>query len=362
MVSFSHPRKVLGELLSFSEYSQPWRLYLTPGLLATELVHITWIGLLTRIVRHITVPSLGGLPPSIPASPGDDTYSGPTTSNMEISSFGLACFLAWCVLSVVVLSPLECVVVRLSVQRPERQQPLHLAYARASQAAPPSGPAPYNNQAQMHREGVPNSATSQGNEQYRDTEAPAKPQEVPSRPSFAITDDDEEEGDGEGKGGGEGTLEGKGEGEGTKAQAEGQGTKGADGQQTSYTDGVNGEPANVPVAPSSTAAPSTTPTHAPSGAPPSRVLGGGPPPVAPNPYSGMVDQPSEPVIALRPCDEPESAEEAARAEEEGFGAPTVDRYTGMIDCLNKLVDEEGIEALYRGAWVTLLGVLAGNFA
>jgi hypothetical protein len=72
-------------------------------------------------------------------------------------------------------------------------------------------------------------------------------------------------------------------------------------------------------------------------------------------YSGQ--EPPEPVIALRPIDEQTAAEAAAE-----FGAPVVQRYEGLRDCLHKMVDEEGIEALGRGAWVTLLGVFAGSFS
>ncbi len=68
-------------------------------------------------------------------------------------------------------------------------------------------------------------------------------------------------------------------------------------------------------------------------------------------------EPPEPVIALRPIEE-QTAEEAAAE----FGAPVVTRYTGLVDCLNKMVDEEGIESLGRGAWVTLLAMFAGSFS
>ncbi|UZJ51540.1 hypothetical protein CBS101457_000860 [Exobasidium rhododendri] len=345
ILTFRNPRKSLGELLSFSEFSQPWRLYLTPGLLATELIHITWIGMLTRIVRHLAIPALGGLPPSTPASPNDDTYTGPSSGNLEFSTFGLAVFLAWCVLSVVVLSPLECVIVRLSVQRSERQQPLHLAYARApSSAATPSGPASYNNQAQVPT--VIGRDTAQNDAPFRDSTlspsglAAGQAQDAQSRPSFAITDEDEEEGEGDVK-----------QGEVDQAPKK---------ELIAGLEDDSKEFASTPTSATPTTPPSTS-SHLPP-----RVLGRAEAPqgssLPQNMYSGMEQQPSEPVIALRPCDEPQSIEEAAQAEQEGFGAPTVERYTGMIDCLNKLVDEEGIEALYRGAWVTLMGVLVGNFS
>lgn len=347
VLTFRNPRKALEELLSYSEYAQPWRLYQTPGLLATVLAHITWIGMLTRIVRHLTVPALGGLPPSTPADRNDDNYTGHANGSMEVTTLGLAVFLTWCVLSVIVLSPLECVTVRLSVQRPERQQPLHLAYARATArgTAAAAGPAPYNNQAQVLSNSNPGAQESAYQDAVPAKEANNQPSEAAARPSFAITDDDDDDLDVDGR------------------------TKQADQQKESLLGGVKGgdDETDSAAAPKTTATPAPAPATAASGPPP-RVLGGGPPPshMAPPPanfpYSADTNQPSEPVIALRPCDEPQSAEEAARAEEQGFGAPTVERYTGMIDCLNKLVDEEGIEALYRGSWVTLLGVLVGNFS
>lgn len=318
------------ELLSFSEFGQPWRLYLLPGLMAAQLSHIFWIGFLTRLVRHLTAPTLGGLPPSTPASPGDDTYTGPSSEVGVPSTFGLALFLAWCVLSVVVLSPLECVIVRLSVQRPERQQPLHLAYARTA-SAQASGPAPYNNQAQVSQATAPPTSAVQGS--YSD-EAPAsapatEPTDPAPRPSFAIEDDEEE------------------------SQEYDKGTA---------TTGDLGAEAE---APKQNSAPNGNATNSSAHPTAHRVLGltqSGAQTTPNAEWLGAENEPSEPVIALRPCDEPLSAEEAARAEAEGFGAPTVERYQGMADCLNKLVDEEGIEALYRGAWVTLLGVMAGNFS
>lgn len=338
ILSFQNARENLRELLSYSEFSQPWRLYLLPGLLPVQLLHIFWIGFVTRIVRHWTVPSLGGLPPSTPAGPNDDTYSGPSSDgSMSVTTFGLAVFLSWCVLSVVILSPLECVMVRLSVQRPERQQPLHLAYARlSSNGAQQAGPAPYNNQAQVQQT---NNATQDGNETngYSDQvntngKSDTQPTDPAPRPSFAIEDeeDDSEQPIG-------GVKEPAKENKSTSIEE----TR----DQADIPPATNGNAHRVlgPQANSQNSNPS----------PPSNTNTN---------WYRAGSEPSEPVIALRPCDEPLSAEEAARIEAEGFGAPTVERYSGMMDCLNKLVDEEGIEALYRGAWVTLLGILVGNFS
>ncbi|PWN33610.1 uncharacterized protein FA14DRAFT_161373 [Meira miltonrushii] len=337
ILSFQNARENLRELLSYSEFSQPWRLYLLPGLLPVQLMHIFWIGFVTRIVRHWTVPSLGGLPPSTPAGPNDDTYSGPSSSDgsMSVTTFGLAVFLSWCVLSVVILSPLECVMVRLSVQRPERQQPLHLAYARlSSNGAPAAGPAPYNNQAQVQQNSNANPEANQTGGYSDQANVNGKPDAQPTdpapRPSFAIEDDDDNDEQPIG-----GVKEPASENKTTVEEARDESDPAPATDNTAHR--VLGPQTNTQNPSTFVPSPSTN-------------------------WHRAGSEPSEPVIALRPCDEPLSAEEAARAESEGFGAPTVERYSGMVDCLNKLVDEEGIEALYRGAWVTLLGILVGNFS
>ena len=269
----------LQEILIYSELRQPWRLYLVPGLAAGTLLHLAWIGLATRLVRQILVPSLGGLPAPTPISPGQDTWSGNNSDTQTYSTAGLVLFFVWNLVSLPVLAPLECALVRLCTQRPEKQNPLHLAYANA-------GPSSYSHQASVSGQGA----------------APAD-LDTPSRASFAIDDPEEEE---EGQEGAERPLNGS--------------------QQPS-------QPA------------------------PPYVAGPGP----------LGEEPTEPVIALRPCDEPESAEEAARMERSGqagggFGAPVVARYTGLFDCLRKMREEEGLESLGRGWWVTLVGLLAASFS
>ena len=207
ILPWNKPRENLKELLSYSEYAQPWRLYQLPGLLAANFAHVAWIGLATRIVRQLTVPALGGLDRAQPAAPGQDTYEGPNSKMLEISSFGLAVFVSWNVLSVVVLAPLECVMVRLSTQRPERQNPLHRAYARVPNSASGAGssaPAPYSHQATVSAQTQPGGAYTDAegqNEAGRrstDKPLPSSPDgaDEPSRPrpSFAIEDDEDEDG------------------------------------------------------------------------------------------------------------------------------------------------------------------------
>lgn len=352
----------LRELLSYSEYAQPWRLYLLPGLLPATLAHTAWIGLVTRLVRHITVPALGGLPAPTPATDGQTHYSGPSSAGgtLEVSSIGLAVFVIWNILSVGVLAPLECVMVRLSTQRPEKQQPLHLAYgARRNAASPARGgaPAPYSHQATAAAQAQPGGAYSDA----APASAPAQPDkplpaEPPGRASFAIEDDDEAEGEGEGEGG--------------------RGGEGASASEASKplapVSTSESTPAPAPSAASATPAPAPAASTQPTTEAPHRVLGARaassdvlppytPQAVGPGMGLGYNAEPPEPVIALRPCDEPASSAEAAAAAAEGFGAPTVERYQGLVHCLNTMVEEEGLESLARGAWVTLLGALAGNF-
>ena len=319
ILPLSSPRENLRELLSYTEFTQPWRLYLLPGLLAANMLHVAWIGLATRIVRQVTVPSLGGLPGANPAAPGDDTYSGPNSNMLEISPVGLPIFVLWNVISVVVLAPLECAMVRLSTQRPERQNPLHRAYARV----PINGagaPSPYSHQATAAAQAQPGGAYSDADPTKStdgavDKPLPTSPGEMPGRPSFAIEDEDEAE-----------------EEDGDVGAA-----KPAVSESSRKAARVLGQTQPEPV--TNTSAPAT----APSGFTSQPSFTGGEPP--------------EPVIALRPIEE-QTAQEAAAE----FGAPVVSRYEGLMDCFNKMVDEEGIESLGRGAWVTLVSMFAGSFS
>ncbi|KAE8216802.1 hypothetical protein CF327_g54 [Tilletia walkeri] len=275
ILSFRNIGSNLRELLSPNELAQPWRLYLLPGLLPAMLIHLFWIGIFTRIVRQLFVPSLGGLKSPPTAGDHDKTFHGNAPSTMEISFIGLSIYLIWNGISVLVLAPLECAVVRLAVQRPERQQPLHLAYASRS-----AGAASYNHQA---------SAAA----------AAAASPEQPPRASFTIDDEEDDVGDGE------------------------------------RNDASQADPT-----PSEPQANQYQSDH--------HILNG--------------TEPPEPVIALRPCDEPETEAEAMQAGAEGFGAPVVERYTGLVHCLRLMADEEGYESLARGAWVTAIGVLGGAVA
>lgn len=319
------PRENLRELLSYTEFTQPWRLYLLPGLLAANVLHVAWISLATRIVRQLTVPSLGGLPGATPVAPDQDTYSGPNSNMLELSPVGLPIFVLWNVLSVIILSPLECAIIRLSTQRPERQNPLHRAYARVPNGSNATGPSPYSHQATAaaqaqpggsYKDSDPTRKSSDSASANADKPLPSSPGELPGRPSFAIEDDDDDD---------------------------------ADTASPAAKPSANGRASN-----SSKAARVLGQTDEPA-ARSNSAAGGFNSGYTPPSFSG--GEPPEPVIALRPIEE-QTAEEAAAE----FGAPVVTRYTGLVDCLNKMVDEEGIESLGRGAWVTLLAMFAGSFS
>lgn len=325
ILPISNARENLRELLSYTEFSQPWRLYLLPGLLVANVLHVAWIGLATRIVRQLTVPSLGGLPGATPAGSDQDTYSGPNSNMLELSPVGLPLFVLWNVVSVVVLAPLECGMVRLSTQRPERQNPLHRAYARVPNGNGASGgaPSPYSHQATAAAQAQPGGAyrdagssetvrKSTDSTNAADKPLPTSPDDLPGRPSFAIQDEESDD----------------------------------DGDVTSAANKSSNPKSNKAARVLGQTIPE--PSHNSNGAP-SQGFNSQPQ------FSG--GEPPEPVIALRPIEE-QTAEEAAAE----FGAPVVRRYEGLMDCFNKMVDEEGIESLGRGAWVTLLAMFAGSFS
>ena len=220
LLNWRYPRACLAEIMSRDELAQPWRLYLVPGMVTGSLARTFWTVVLGALAARVSPYPPVALEPQ-PAAPGDAEYSGPSSDSPRISALGIAAYIVWIAASVCVLTPLNCALVRLSVQRASGQQPLHNAYA---------GAAEYNHQASV-------------------------------------------------------------------AQAE-----------------PSPEPAS----------------RSPDGIPP------------------------EPVIALRPCDD--SANEA----QFGFGAPPVQPYAGVIDCLRKMVDEEGVESIWRGVVFTLVGALLSH--
>jgi hypothetical protein len=99
---FIGPLHSLRVLLTPTELRKPWILYLTPGLLATELLHISYVVIALRALRHMLLPSL---------SQSDDSQL------QDLSPRSLIVYLAISLFSTAILCPLEVISTRLAVQR-----------------------------------------------------------------------------------------------------------------------------------------------------------------------------------------------------------------------------------------------------
>ncbi|KAG1732214.1 mitochondrial carrier [Suillus paluster] len=89
-------------LLTPTERRKPWILYLTPGLLAVQVAHIAYVVLGLRTIRQLLLPGLAN-----PGFPNRD----------EISPVKATIFLVIALLSTAILTPLEVIAIRLSIQR-----------------------------------------------------------------------------------------------------------------------------------------------------------------------------------------------------------------------------------------------------
>lgn len=261
------PRESLQEVLSASEYKQPWRLYRLPGLLPVMLLRVALVSSIYAVTNDMLLPSMG-LVPIEPADPNQDEYEGPSSVSIKRAVFAFAAYLIILLAVQLIAVPLECMVVRLSTQRPVKQQPLHVAYA---DNAPAQGPASHNHQATVPETVAPSEAPADAEDaqdaQDADVEAAPKPANAPS----ASVDDDAE-----------------------------------------LADDDDLPMLSAPAPRRSTLPPRTkSPT-------------------------------SEPVIALRPCDE------ALDEIDSYYGAAPVERYLTLGDCFRKMVAEEGYESLFRG--------------
>jgi hypothetical protein len=88
-------------LLTPTERRRPWILYLTPGLMAAELIHIGIIVLFLGPLRRLLLPEL--------SQPG---FNPSTVSSVKLIIY----FIILC-LSVAALAPLEVIATRLAIQR-----------------------------------------------------------------------------------------------------------------------------------------------------------------------------------------------------------------------------------------------------
>ena len=96
------PAHSLRVLLTPTERRRPWVLYLTPGLLAAETLHIAYVVLGLRALRHLLLPEV----------------TGHDNNDWEqVSWLRLSIFYGIVIASTIILSPLEVVSTRLAVQR-----------------------------------------------------------------------------------------------------------------------------------------------------------------------------------------------------------------------------------------------------
>jgi len=105
-VPYFRPAHSLRVLLTPTERRKPWILYRTPGLLAAELLHITYVVIGLRVLRHLLLPSLSRVGDSV-----DDSVP------QDLSPRSLTIYLAISLFSTGVLCPLEVISTRLAVQR-----------------------------------------------------------------------------------------------------------------------------------------------------------------------------------------------------------------------------------------------------
>ncbi|KAH7927145.1 mitochondrial carrier [Leucogyrophana mollusca] len=89
-------------LLTPTERTRPWILYLTPGLLAAQVMHIAYVVLGLRSIRQLLIPGIA---------------SGSITRWEDVSMVRLSIFFVIALLSTAILAPLEVVSIRLAIQR-----------------------------------------------------------------------------------------------------------------------------------------------------------------------------------------------------------------------------------------------------
>jgi hypothetical protein len=99
---YFNPFHSIRALLTPTERRKPWILYLTPGLLAAELLHICYVVIALRALRHLLLPSLAQRDDSQPH---------------DLSTRSLIVYIATSLFSTAILCPLEVISTRLAVQR-----------------------------------------------------------------------------------------------------------------------------------------------------------------------------------------------------------------------------------------------------
>jgi len=131
------PRYALSLLLSPTERLRPWTLYLTPGLLASQCLHVLYVLLVLRTTRRFLLPSLSTYPTMADGQTG-------IPEDFTVLRLGIYGIIA--IASTFVLCPLEVISIRLSIQRNhanaqgfgsvEQEEEADAATAQAEYAAP----------------------------------------------------------------------------------------------------------------------------------------------------------------------------------------------------------------------------------
>jgi hypothetical protein len=88
-------------LLTPTERRKPWMLYLTPGLMASEVAHILVVVLLLSPIRRWLLPE----------------FSKPDIIPDEVSFFSIAMYSIAAVVCTGIMTPLEVISTRLAIQR-----------------------------------------------------------------------------------------------------------------------------------------------------------------------------------------------------------------------------------------------------
>ncbi|KAJ7497353.1 mitochondrial carrier domain-containing protein [Mycena latifolia] len=96
------PIKSLRVLLTPTEMRRPWILYMTPGLLPAECLHIGYVTLILGPLHRLLVPLMA---------------EGPAVAFPEISPVKLSVYFAVVLVSTGILAPLEVIATRLAIQR-----------------------------------------------------------------------------------------------------------------------------------------------------------------------------------------------------------------------------------------------------
>ncbi|KAJ6593960.1 hypothetical protein B0H19DRAFT_43111 [Mycena capillaripes] len=100
-LAYLQPIKALRVLLTPTERRRPWIIYLTPGLLFTQCLHVAYVTLILSPLHRLLVPM----------------SMGPGVAYPEISPVKLTIYFAVVIVSTGLLTPLEVISTRLAIQR-----------------------------------------------------------------------------------------------------------------------------------------------------------------------------------------------------------------------------------------------------